>query len=61
MTAQQYRRMEELMAKVEDITMEHPMLTPQGHSIKVTVRDLVVKVTAERIRTEDREARRKPN
>ena len=59
MTVQQYRRIEDLMAKVEDITLEHPLITPQGRMLQATIRDLMVKLVAERIRAEEREAHAK--
>ena len=61
MTAEQYKRIEELMARVEDITLEQPLATPQGRLIKLAVSELLVKVVAERIRAEEREASARRN
>lgn len=55
MTAAQYARIEALLEKAEEITLEHPLLTPQGRVIQEVIRDALVKVAAERIRAEDRE------
>ena len=55
MTASQYKRIEELLQKVEDITGEHPLLTPQGHQVRADVQGLLAHVVVERIRAENRE------
>lgn len=56
MTSRQYHRIEGLIAGAENITNEHPLLTPQGHEIKAAIKDLLNKVVAERVRAELREA-----
>ena len=43
------------MVKVEDITMEHPLLTTEGKRIQAELREMLVKIAAERIRAEARE------
>jgi hypothetical protein len=55
MTSRQYTRIEDLLSKVEAITLEHPFLTPEGKQIASEIRELLVKVAAERIRAEERE------
>ena len=55
MTSRQYARIEELLVKVEHITEEHPLLTTEGKRIQAELRDMLVKVAAERIRAQDRE------
>ena len=55
MTSRQYQRIEELVAEAEDVTQEHPLLTPQGRQIQAAIRDLLVKVAAEKVRAEVRQ------
>jgi hypothetical protein len=61
MTAKQYHRLEILLAEAEAITLEHPLLTPQGKSIQGEVRKLLALVAAEKIRAEQREDINRPD
>ena len=56
MTSRQYKRIEEIITKAEDVTLEHPLLTPQGRMIQAAIRDLLVKVAAEHARALKRES-----
>jgi len=56
MTFRQYNVIEQLLDQAVDVTMEHPLLTPQGRRIQALIRELQVKVEAEKIRAADRES-----
>lgn len=56
MTSRQYKRIEEIITQAEDVTLEHPLLTPQGRAIQAAIRDLLVKVAAEQARAQRRES-----
>jgi hypothetical protein len=57
MKANQYGRIERLLADCESITEEHGIKTPQGKEIQQMIRQVLAKVAQERIRAETRETK----
>jgi hypothetical protein len=55
MTAKQYQRLEMLLAQAEAITLEHPLLTPEGKLIQAEVRKVLTLIVAEKFRAQLRE------
>jgi hypothetical protein len=55
MTSKQYQRLEGLLAAADEITMEHPLLTPQGKKIQNEIRNLLTLIIAEKFRAQERE------
>lgn len=55
MTARDYTTIEGLLESIEELTLERPPQTRPGVEIQAEVRELLRKVTKERIRAEQRE------
>jgi hypothetical protein len=55
MTSKQYQRLEILLGQAEAITLEHPLLTPQGKVIQAEVRKVLGLIVAEKFRAQQRE------
>jgi hypothetical protein len=56
MTSKQYQRLEMLLAQAEAITLEHPLLTPEGKLIQAEVRKVLTLIVAEKFRAQLRES-----
>lgn len=55
MTTSQYRRIEDHLQQAEQVTNEKQIMTPKGRQFADSIRALLIAVTAERIRAENRE------
>ena len=55
MTSRQYKVIANLLEEAESVTMEHPLLTPEGHVIQKQIQEVLLRVVSEQIRAADRE------